>query len=85
MHQQILAAFIASAGIAAAAPAPFKTKSFQLEQVASGKTYLSGPLQLAKVYGKYAHIGAEAPADVKAAAAAAAQKGSVSANPQEVR
>lgn len=85
MHQQILAAFLASAGIAAAAPTAFKTKSFKLDQVPSGKTYLSGPIQLNKTYSKYAHMGAEAPEDVKAAAAAAAQKGSVSANPQVVR
>jgi hypothetical protein len=61
-----------------ALPATFPgTHSFVVKQV-------PGPLQLAKTYGKYAHTGAVAPADVKAAAAAV-QQGSVAANPEQVR
>lgn len=58
--------------------------SFQVKQVPSGKTLASGPIQLNKAYGKYARLGAVAPSDVKAAAAAA-QSGSVTANPEQVR
>ena len=68
-----------------ALPATFPgTHSFVVKQVPAGQTFVSGPLQLAKTYGKYAHTGAVAPADVKAAAAAV-QQGSVAANPEQVR
>jgi hypothetical protein len=68
-----------------ALPATFGgAKSFAIKQVDAGKTFVSGPLQLAKTYGKYAHAGAVVPADVKAAAAAV-QQGSVAANPEQVR
>jgi hypothetical protein len=68
-----------------ALPATFPgTHSFVVKQVPAGKTFVSGPQQLAKTYGKYAHVGAVAPADVKAAAAAV-QQGSVAANPEQVR
>ena len=39
--------------------------TFQVKQVAAGKTLVNGPIQLAKTYGKYARLGASAPADVK--------------------
>lgn len=87
MHHQIAASLlVASAGLSIAAPAAdINKKTFQLQQVQAGQNYLSGPLSLDHAYGKYARLGAVAPADVKAAAAAAAQSGSVSANPQQVR
>lgn len=80
MHFQ-LAALLVGPALAATIP---NTKSFQIKQVPAGKAVVSGPIQLAKTYGKFAHTGAVVPADVKAAAAAA-QQGSVAANPEEVR
>jgi hypothetical protein len=78
-----LAALLVGPALALPATVP-NTHSFQVKQVPSGKVYVSGPIQLAKTYGKYAHVGAVVPADVKAAAAAA-QSGSVAANPEDVR
>jgi hypothetical protein len=81
----LLAALLVAPSLAL--PATFGgTKSFAIKQVPAGKTFVSGPIQLAKTYGKYAHAGAVVPSDVKAAAAAAAaQQGSVAANPEQVR
>lgn len=78
-----LAALLIGPALALPATVP-NTHSFQIKQVPSGKVFVSGPIQLAKTYGKYAHTGAVVPADVKAAAAAA-QSGSVAANPEDVR
>ena len=46
---------------------------------------IAGPIALARVYGKYAKIGASAPAKVNdaASAAAAADDGTVTANPEQ--
>ena len=46
---------------------------------------IAGPIALARVYGKYAKLGASAPARVNAAASAAAASddGTVTANPEE--
>ena len=46
---------------------------------------IAGPLALARVYGKYAKLGASAPANVNAAASKAADTndGTVTANPEE--
>jgi hypothetical protein len=77
-----LAALLVGPALALPATVP-NTHSFQVKQVPSGKVYVSGPIQLAKTYGKYAHVGAVVPSDVKAAAAAA-QSGSVAANPEDV-
>ena len=80
MYLQLAALLV---GPSLAMPAAFgNTKSFQIKQVPAGQTLVSGPIQLAKTYGKYSHIGAVAPADVKAAAASA-QSGSVAANPEQ--
>jgi hypothetical protein len=86
MYLQLVASLVAaSAAPAFALPAttPNTKSAFVVNQEPAGQVLMSGPIQLAKVYGKYAHTGAVAPADVKAAAAAA-QSGSVSANPQQV-
>jgi hypothetical protein len=86
MYLQLVASLVAaSAAPALALPAttPNTKSAFVVNQEPAGQVLMSGPIQLAKVYGKYAHTGAVAPADVKAAAAAA-QSGSVSANPQQV-
>lgn len=80
------AALVASATLSVAAPAELVSRStFQVKQVAAGKTYKSGPLQLMKAYNKYASTGAQAPAHVVSAAAAAAavQSGTVSASPEQ--
>lgn len=87
MYLQLVASLVAaSAAPAFALPAttPNTKTAFVVNQEPAGQVLMSGPIQLAKTYGKYAHTGAVAPADVKAAAAAA-QSGSVSANPQQVR
>lgn len=85
MHCQYLSLLLgAFAGSSIALPADLaRPKAFELRQVANGKTHLSGPIQLAKTYGKYASFGAIAPDNVQTAALAA-QQGSVSANPQDV-
>jgi hypothetical protein len=86
MYLQLAASLVAASAVPAfALPAttPNTKSAFVVNQEPAGQVLMSGPIQLAKVYGKYAHTGAVAPADVKAAAAAA-QSGSVSANPQQV-
>jgi hypothetical protein len=87
----MLLPIVASLVAASAAPAfalpattPNTKSAFVVNQEPAGQVRLNGPIQLAKTYGKYAHTGAVTPPDVKAAAAAA-QSGSVSANPQQVR
>jgi len=78
------AALLASAGLAVAAPAELVArKTFQLNQVAHGKVFLNGPLQIVQTHQKYAKVGATVPSDA-AAAAAAVQSGSVAANPEQV-
>ena len=83
MLYSLIASLLVAPSLALPATVP-NTHSFVVKQVPAGKTFVSGPQQLAKTYGKYAHIGAVAPADVKAAAAAV-QQGSVAANPEQVR
>lgn len=76
------AALVASAGLSLAAPAELVGRStFQVAQVPKGMVRKNGPIQMHKTYDKYAHVGAVAPAAVKAAAAA--QQGSVAANPEQ--
>ena len=78
--------FLTSAALVAtalAAPANMIGRSaFVVNQVEHGKFYKNGPLQLLSTYQKYAKVGAVAPAQVKAAAAAQ-QSGQVSANPEQ--
>lgn len=78
--------FLASAALVAttlAAPANIVGRSaFELKQVEHGKFYKNGPLQLLSAYEKYAKVGAVAPSEVKAAAAAQ-QTGEVAANPEQ--
>jgi len=77
------AALVASATLSMAAPAELVGRStFQVKQVATGKTYLNGPLAMLKTYNKYAKVGAQAPTEVLAAAAAA-QSGQVTATPEQ--
>ena len=76
-------ALVASASLALAAPANIVGRStFSVDQVASGKVLKSGPLQMMQTYEKYAKVGAVAPSDVQAAAAAV-QSGSVTATPEQ--
>lgn len=84
MHYAFVsAAVVASAGLTLAAPAgPPTNQHFQITQVPRGQVFKSGPYQMLKTYGKYAKVGAVAPARVQEAAAAV-QSGSVSANPQQ--
>lgn len=89
-----VAAASAFASIVAAAPTHQKrstsligNKQFTVPQGAPknpGKK-IAGPLALARVYGKYARLGANAPANVNAAASAAAatDDGTVTANPEQ--
>lgn len=77
------AALVASASLALAAPAELVGRStFQVAQVPAGKVRKNGPLQMRKTFEKYAKVGAVAPPAVKAAAAA--QQGSVAANPEQL-
>lgn len=74
---------MASATLSFAAPHELIGRStFQIEQVATGKVFKSGPLALMKAYNKYAKVGAVAPANV-VSAAAAVQTGEVAANPEQ--
>nr|POE85174.1 aspartic protease snp2 [Quercus suber] len=77
------AALVATAGLAMAAPAEIAGRAtFEIKQVEAAKVLKSGPLAMMKTYAKYAKIGAQAPPQV-AAAAAAVQSGSVAANPEQ--
>jgi len=78
------AALLASATLALAAPAVdiAGRATFKVDQVSRGQVLKNGPIQMMKAYNKYAHVGATAPSEV-VAAAAAAQSGSVAANPEQ--
>lgn len=82
MHYQSLMLLLGTfASPSIALPAVLaRSKAFELRQVPNGKTHLSGPIQLARTYGKYASVSAVAPDNIQNAALAAPQ-GSVSANP----
>lgn len=83
MHNILVsAALVASASLSLAAPAEVAGRqAFSVEQKPHGKVLKNGPIQMNKVYQKYAKVGAVAPTEV-AAAAAAAQSGSVKATPE---
>ena len=77
------AALVASASLSLAAPANiFRRDAFEIIQVAGPKFFKNGPTQMLKTYNKFASVGAKAPSEVLAAAAAA-QTGEVSANPEQ--
>ena len=77
------AALVASVSLSLAAPANLAPRStFEIKQVAGGKVFKNGPIQMLKTYNKFANVGAQAPAEV-VAAAAAAQTGSVTASPEQ--
>ena len=77
-------ALVASASLSLAAPAKLVGRStFEINQVAAGTYFKNGPTQMMHTYNKYARVGAKAPSNVVAAAAAAQQSGSVVANPQQ--
>lgn len=77
------AALAASATLTLAAPANSpNSHTFRVVQQPKGQVFKSGPIQVLKTFQKYSVHGAEAPSNVKAAAAAA-QSGSVSASPQQ--
>ncbi|KAI7366982.1 hypothetical protein KC336_g21246, partial [Hortaea werneckii] len=76
------AAIAALAAFASAAPAKLTGReTIQVKQVAHGSVPRIGPVDMMKTYEKYARMGAQAPEDVKVAAAAV-QSGSVKANPE---
>lgn len=85
MHNILLsAALVASATLSLAAPAEVVgRKQFSVQQQAHGKVLKNGPIALNKAYQKYAKMGAVAPTEVAAAAAAATQTGSVKATPEQ--
>ena len=77
------AALVASVSLSLAAPANIVPRStFEVKQVAGPKVFKNGPLQMMKTYNKYARFGAKAPSEV-VVAAAAAQSGEVTADPQQ--
>jgi len=77
------AALVASASLSLAAPAHIVPRdAFEVTQVAAGSYFKSGPTQMMRTYNKYARVGAKAPSNV-IAAAAASQSGEVSANPEQ--
>lgn len=84
MHSILVsAALVASATLSLAAPAEVAgRKAFSVEQTPHGKVLKNGPIQLNKAYQKYAKVGAVAPTEVAAAAAAATQTGNVKATPE---
>lgn len=84
MHYAFVsAALAASATLTLSAPAEVPNrKSFQVTQVSRGQVFKNGPYQMMKVYSKYSKVGAVAPANVQAAAAAV-QSGSVTAAPEQ--
>lgn len=86
MHNVLLsAALLASATLSLAAPPPQVAgrKAFSIQQKPHGTVLKNGPIQLNKAYQKYAKNGAVAPTDVRVAAAAASQTGSVKATPEQ--
>ncbi|KAF2764498.1 acid protease [Teratosphaeria nubilosa] len=74
---------VASASVAYARPAPeiLGRDTISLVQVPAGQVFKSGPIEIMKVYQKYASAGAVAPTKV-AAAAASAQSGQATASPE---
>lgn len=81
MHYAFVSAALVASALAAPAEIPSR-KSFQITQVPRGQVYKNGPYQMMKAYSKYAKVGAVAPANVQAAAAAV-QSGSVTAAPEQ--
>ena len=80
MYTFLTTALVASATLSLAAPANIKPRgTFEVKQVAHGQKLKNGPMQ---VVGTYKKFGAEAPSDVKAAAAAQ-QSGEVAAVPEQ--
>ena len=85
MHQSLFTAatLAASASLSFAAPSHIAGRStFEVKQVAHGMVRKNGPQQMMKTYNKFAKAGASPPYDVLQAAAAA-QSGSVGADPQQ--
>lgn len=82
MHHLLTSAALVATALAAPANIVGRA-AFELKQVEHGKVYKNGPLQLLSAYDKYARVGAVAPSEVKAAAAAAQQTGEVAANPEQ--
>lgn len=84
MHSFITtAALVASASLSLAAPAQIAGRSaFEVKQVAAGQIFKNGPMQMKKTYEKFANVGAVAPSEVLAAAAAQ-QSGEAPADPQQ--
>lgn len=84
MHSfTISAALVATATLALAAPANLVGRStFEVKQVAAGKVHRNGPKQMMRTYQKFARQGAVAPSEV-VIAAAAAQSGTIAADPQQ--
>ncbi|PSK46114.1 aspartic protease SNP2 [Elsinoe australis] len=85
MHGTQTSAVVAAlVGLSMAAPAEVAgKKAFSVEQVAAGPRKALHPAQsMLNTYAKYGKLDA-APAEVKAAAAAAAQSGTVPANPED--
>ena len=77
------AALVASASLSLAAPANVHRRStFEVKQIAHGTVFKNGPMNMLSTYNKYAKVGAKAPSEV-VIAAAAAQTGEVSADPQQ--
>jgi aspergillopepsin I len=78
-----MAALVASASLVIAAPANLVGRStFEVKQVARGKFFKNGPSQMMRTYQKFSRLGAQAPSEV-VVAAAAAQSGEVSADPEQ--
>ena len=77
------AALVATASLSLAAPANLlRRNGFEVQQVAGPKYFMNGPMQMLSTYNKFAHVGAKAPSEV-IAAAAAAQSGEVTASPEQ--
>lgn len=80
MLNSIIAASVALAALSSAAPTEQLKVPFTVTQVATGnKKFLAGPVAMMHAYNKY---NKPVPANVRAAAAAALQSGSVTATPQ---
>lgn len=78
------AALVATASLSLAAPAAIIGRTtFEVNQIAHGTYFKNGPQQMKQTYEKFARVGAVAPSNVLAAAAAAQQTGSVAADPQQ--
>ena len=66
------AALVASASLSLAAPANIVPRTtIDIKQIAGPMYFRSGPIQMLSTYDKYARVGAVAPSEVIAAAAAA--------------